>query len=263
MTRFREVLLEGIKQFAARGYQSESELQEWLARLHAAIELEMISDDAVRKMLSSSLTSVHKRAVTRGILKMVPGVSRYTIDRVAPALRAELDRRIFAGIDLIKLNKASVTQKTLQRFSGWVSSVPKGGSSETNLRSVAAEIAKPVARVKFEARRVAIDQGHKLNAAVTHVVAQGEGAIAAIWHSNWRQANYNYRPDHKERDGKVFLLKGSWALEDGFVKRGSAEYLDDITQPAQEPFCQCTAQYLTSIRSLPSEMLTAKGKATL
>lgn len=260
---FRTLLMQAIKEFAARGYTSEFELQEWLMRLHTALDIEMPSDEEIRKTLALSLTSVHKREIERGIAQLVPGVSRYTLDRVAPALRAELDRRIFAGVDLIKLNKRSVTEKTLQRFSGWVTSVPPGGSSETNLRSVATDIAKGPARLKFEARRVAIDQGAKLSSAVTHTVAIGQGAIAAIWHSNWRQKGYDYRVDHKERDGRLYTIRGSWALDDGLIKKGAAGYLDDITQPAEEPFCQCTAQYVTSLQNIPDDMLTVKGREAL
>ena len=261
------LLLEALKQFSERGYTSESELQQWLTRLHAALEFELPSDAETRKELAQALEVIFKRDVIRGgVQKRVEGVSRYTLDRIAPSLRAELDRRIFAGIDLIVLNKEAATQKTLQRFAGWVSSVPRGlGIPEPNTRSVASDILKPIAQLKYEKRRVAIDQGHKLSAAVSHVVAMGNGAIAGTWHDRGvEDRNYDARPEHLARSGKLFLVKGSWAMEQGLIKKGGLEYYDDLPdQAATLPFCSCYVTLVTSPRSLPPELLTVKGREWL
>jgi hypothetical protein len=237
--RFRTLLLTALKEFAERGYTSEADLQDWLLRLHAALEQELPSDEHMRKELAAALEAVFKREVDRtGLQRRVPGVDRYTIDRIAPSLRAELGRRIFAGVDLIKLNKAAATQKTLQRFSGWVSSVPRGGSAETNLRAAARDITKPTAELKYQRRRVAIDQGHKLGAAVAHVVAMGQGAIAGIWHDRGEKDHgYDARPAHLARSGKLFLVNDSWALNEGLIKKSGVQYTDEIEQPAELPFC--------------------------
>ncbi|MHB8406228.1 MAG: structural protein [Gammaproteobacteria bacterium] len=262
--RFRSLLLEALKEFQDRGQWSEGELQSWLLRLHAALELDLPADDQIRRDLSTWLGKVfHRDVYGRGIAKRVPGVSRYTLSRIAPSLRAELDRRIFAGVDLIKLNKRAATQKTLQRFSGWVTSQPTGGLPPRNIREVAAEIAKPAAQVRYEARRVAIDQGHKLSSAVAHVVAMNEGAVAAIWHDRGQyDRGYDARPEHLKRSGKLFLVRGSQAIEDGLVKRGGP-YTDEVTQPAFEIFCSCWWQFVKSARALPDELLTEKGRAQL
>jgi hypothetical protein len=234
-------------------------------RLHTALEYELPTDEETRKQISAALDSVFRREVTNGgVVKRVPGVSRYTIDRVAPELRAELDRRIFAGVDLIKLNRASAVQKTLQRFSGWTSSVGPAGSfvKPRELRAAASEIAKPIAQLKYERRRVAIDQGQKLNAAVAHVVAMGSGAIAGIWHDRGEHDHgYDARPEHLARSGKLFLVRDSWAMNEGLVKKiGAVKYTDEIEQPAELPFCSCTYEYVTAPRDLPESLLTAKGQ---
>ncbi len=262
MTRaFRALLLEGLQKFATSGYASEGDLQNWLRRLTAALEFDLPTDDESRSMLRRILDAVYAREVRGGIARVVPGVSRYTIDRVAPHLRAELDRRIFAGVELIKLNKRAATQKTLQRFSGWVSSVPPTGAITTDLRSVAREIAKPASRIKFEARRVAIDQGRKLSAAVAHVVATGAGAIGAIWHDRGQlDHGYDARPEHLARSGKLFLVRDSWAMEQGLVRRGGP-YTDEIEQPAEMVYCACYWEYLTTPYDLPRRLLTRRGQA--
>lgn len=259
---FRALLIEGLRHFSQRGYRSEAELQEWIMRLHAALEREVPSDDESKQMLGRVLGRVFERDLKSGIAKRVPGVSRYTLDRVAPNLRAELDRRIFAGADLIRLRKREAIDTTLARFSGWASSVPPAGTFDFSERAQSKRIAKDITQLKFEWRRLAIDQGHKLSAAVTHTVAMGEGAIGGVWHDRGEDdPNYDADPHHLARSGKWFLLRESWAMEQGLIRRGSAPYYDDIDAVAQRPYCSCWMTWETSPGGLPSEMLTAKGRA--
>ncbi len=260
--RLSPLLAEAIREFSERGYTSEADLHDWLLRLAAAIEREVPTDAELRRALSFALDRVFAKGTKlRTLAQYVPVVTRYGVDRVQPTLRAELDRRIFAGIELIKLNKRTATQRTLQRFSGWVSSMPAGGSP-VKIRELAQEITKPLRQIKYEARRVAIDQGHKLNAAVAHVVAKGNGAVAAIWHDRGQNDHsYDARPAHLARSGKLFLIRGSWAQDDGLVmRRGGVQYTDEIEQPAEMVFCSCYYEYVTSPRALPDDVLTVKGR---
>ena len=195
------------------------------------------------------------------ILRQHPGVSRFTLEKVRPALRAELDRRIMAAANLIKLKKEDAIDLTLKRFQGWSTSLPnRNNSKSTDKPEVAADLRKALKQDKFEINRVLIDQGHKLNASLGHVLAEGGGAIALIWKSHWRQVGYNYREEHKERDGVVYLLRNSWATERGYVKPGEGGYYDNITAVGEEPFCRCNAQWLYHVRELPPDMITIKGQ---
>lgn len=261
---FRNLLREAIRHFAEHGYSSDEELRLWVERLSAAAERDMPSSFAQREKIRREFEAIFRRITSEGgMAKRIPGVSRYTLEMVKPEARAELDRRIIAAADLIVLNKKAQVEKTLQRFSGWSTSIPKGGMTEVDKRKALKDIGKSAAQIKFEERRVAIDQGHKLMANVTDIVARADGAIAAVWDSRWRIPGYDYRKDHKERDGKVYLLKDSWAKKQGLVKPGKVGYLEDITQPGQEPFCRCSCVYLTSLARLPDDMLTAKGRKML
>jgi hypothetical protein len=138
-----------------------------------------------------------------------------------------------------------------------------GGAAEVDRRKLKAEIARPMRQLPFIERRVLIDQGHKLNASISAVIASDNGAIAAKWFSHWRQANYDYREDHRDRDNHVYLVRNSWAHKAGLVKVGADGYSDDMTQPAEEPFCRCKWVYIYNLRFLPDEMLTAKGRDQL
>jgi hypothetical protein len=148
-------------------------------------------------------------------------------------------------------------------LSGWATSIPVGGSEVVDKRDVKSHIAEPVQKVRYQDRLRMNDQGHKLVSAVNAVIAQQTGAIAAKWRSHFRAPGYDSRPDHAERDGKIYLIRGSWAHEQGLVKAGPAGYTDEITEPAQEVNCRCFYTFLGALRDLPPEMLTERGRKLL
>lgn len=261
---FHEVVAAAIRDFAEHGYDSEDRLAYWTAQIRAAAEAQMASRQRMEEMLRDAMRAIYVRLVERqGVLKTLPGVDRFTLQRVVPRLRAELDRRIMASASLIKLNRDEAIEKTLRRFSGWATSLPAGGSAEPEKRQAAEDVKKALRQLPFAERRVLIDQGHKLTASINSVVAVGGGAIAARWFSHYRQSGYHYREDHKERDGRVYLIRDSWAAEKGLVKPGEAGYTDQITEPGEEISCRCRYVYLFNLRDLPRDMLTALGMEEL
>jgi hypothetical protein len=261
---FYETITAAINDVTTNGFDSQKRIDDWVARIKKAAEASLIPRSQMDAHLREALKTIYSRMVTRGgIFRYHPGVERYTIEKLKPSMKRELDRKIAASADLIKLNREETIAKTLRRFQGWATSVPAGGSENVERRDTKASVGKALKSLPFEERRVLIDQGHKLISSINQVVAEGSNAIAAIWHSNWRQMNYDYRKDHKERDGKVYLIKDTWATQRGLVKPGDAGWWDGITKPAEEVFCRCYAEYIYSIRKLPPDMLTQKGKGEL
>ena len=260
---FHRVLRDAIADVAARGYVSAEQIDFWRGLLRNAAEREMPSEAQIDAMMRDAMGAIFRREIDNArVIRLVPGVSRYSLAMVRPQLRAELDRRIMASADLIKLRRREAVEKTLARFAGWSTSIPAGGAGEVDKRETKEAIGKGVAQFRFEQRRVAIDQGHKLVSNVAHIVALDSGAIAGIWHSHWRQAGYAARPDHKARDERVYAVRDSWAIRDGLMNKG-AGYLDDMTAAGEEPFCRCFVEYITSPRRLPDTMLTRKGQKWL
>jgi hypothetical protein len=261
---FYQTITAAIADIAAHGYDSQERVAEWVRRIRASALETMTPPSVLEKGLRIALSSAYERTVDRGgALKANPGIERFSIERVKPKLRSELDRRIAASADLIKLNRNQAIEKTLQRFSGWATSIPPGGSNSVAKVEESKKIRKSLSGLSFEERRVAIDQGHKLVATINELVAIDSGALAAVWHSHWRQPGYNYRKDHKERDGRVYLIRGNWAQEKGLIKVGPAGYYDQITKPAEEVYCRCSAEYIHNLRDIPKDMLTIKGKEFL
>lgn len=261
---FYEVITEAINDFAVHGFDSAERLAYWQIEIQKAAERTLTPTWKMEEELRAALTKVYGRLVeNEGVLKHHPGVSRYTLASLKPALHDELRRRIMMSADLIRLNRQQSIAKTLQRFSGWASSVPKGGSKQVDKKDTKDDVRKALASLPFEERRVLIDQGHKLTAAISQTIANDGGAVAVKWRSNWRQENYNYREDHKERDGQIYLLRDSWAKRAGLVRVNDNGYYDEITAVAEEPFCRCFAVWIYSIEDLPPDMLTQKGVAEI
>lgn len=268
MTKFSRVVRDAIRYFLANGYRSSEEMNEWASRIRmAAYEVAGTPDDYMQ-MITGNLSSIYDLQVNRGrALKRHEGISRFTIDNLNDTMRSELDRRIMASADLIKINRTKAVETTISRFVGWSTSIPSAdhdiqqgrNSARGTVAANASHIEKSAKQVDFEARRVMIDQGHKLIANIDNIIATNQGAIAAVWHSHWRRPNYNYRKDHKERDLQVYLIRDNWAQKNGYAKAGAAGYLDEVTQPGEEVFCDCYVTYLYNLRSLPPEMLTQKG----
>jgi hypothetical protein len=253
-----EVLTDAVNYYVNHGWDTEKSLLDWCHKLRVAARRETPDDNVARK----HLTAIYSRLVIDGgALREQPvdGPKKITLDKLKPEFRKELDKRIFASANLIKLNREQAIEKTIQRFQGWVTSIPPDGMSDIDRRKQKADFQKTVKDMDFISRRVAIDQGHKLASNVKYLLAVQGGAIALRWHSNWRRPGYDYRVDHKERDEKIYLLRDSWALEQGLIKPVHGFY-DEITAASEEVFCSCQVFPIYAPQKLPVEFLTEKGK---
>jgi len=258
------VATEAVNHFKQYGFTSQAELERWVARIRKAALLQLRPPAETERFIRDALTQKYRSLVTQGgILRDMPDIKRVGLDSVKPKLRAELDRRIMASTNLIKLNRQEAMDKTLRRFQGWATSIPAGGSRAVDVKDEKDDIRKAIGQMSFIERRVVIDQSHKLVAAINEIVAVDNGALALEWHSPWRRPGYDYRHDHKARDEKIYTIRGNWALEKGLMKVGPAGYYDEITSVGQEPFCSCTARYIFALRKIPLDMLTTKGAFAL
>lgn len=263
MATFYEVLTLAVNDFVDHGFDSEERLKHWLKLLEDAAKASLIPESELRRVLVGVLQRDFDRLVTQnGLLKYHKGLSTGTIAKLKPTLKLELDRRVMASANLIKLNRQEAISNTLRRFSGAVTAIPPGGSDVIDKNETKKAIKKSLAGLTFESRRVAVDQSHKFFAAVNDIVAKDNSAIAAEWNDHHDQPGYNYRPEHKARDKKVYLIRKSWATERGLIKPVNG-YTDDIETPAQLPFCRCYYRYIYSIGAIPPEFLTDKGREEL
>lgn len=253
-----EVLTDAINYYVDKGWDSEKSLLSWSQKLRVAASHEAPGNDVTRK----HLTAIYSRLVIDGGAlrdQPVDGPTKVTLDKIKPDLRKELDKRIFASANLIKLNREQAIEKTVQRFQGWVTSIPPDGVSDIDKNEQKAAFRKSVTDLDYISRRVAIDQGHKLASNVKYLLSIQGGAIGFRWHSPWRRPGYNFREDHKLRDSLIYLVRDSWALEQGVIKPVNGFY-DEITAAGEEVFCSCQVYPIYAPQKLPDEFLTEKGK---
>lgn len=260
---FNDIVREAVEDFQNQGFDSTERLEYWQRRLRQAAVESMIPENQADKMLRDALMAVYVREVENfGVLRKHPGLARWTVDKLKPQLRAELGRRQLASIQLIKLNREQEIDAMTRRFAGWATSVPPGGSDQTG-REETRKLRKTLSGLSYRERRLMIDQGHKLQANISAVIAQGSGALAGVWRSHWKQTGYDYREDHKERDQELYAVRDNWAMGKGLMKLGGHKYTDEITQPSEEPYCRCWYRWVYNLRDLPVEMVTEKGKAEM
>lgn len=265
MSAFDEVLRQAIADIALHGYDDRARVDQWLVKLRDAAKKSLVPEAELTRRLTQALGGQYRRHMRwSNISSRHRKIDVFTVQQMEPNLRRILDRRIQASARLISLNRDASIQRTLQRFEGWATAIPKGGRRNIAKADIDRDLKKAFASLPFEERRVIIDQGHKLIAAIDNVIATDGKALAMIWHSHWRETGYDYRPRHKQFDGRVFIQRGNWAMDDGLMKKPPGIlYSDQIEQVGELPFCRCYAQYLYALGDLPEDMLTAKGKMAL
>ncbi len=91
-----------------------------------------------------------------------------------------------------------------------------------------------------------------LNAA-DHSYAVDNNALAAVWKSRGCK-------EHAEREGRIYTIKGSWAIKKKLIKPGVDGFLNDIPLPRD---CGCYMTYIYNLRSLPPSMLTPSAIKSL
>lgn len=258
---FYEVITEAVADMLDNGFISIHQLDNWLAQIRLSAKDSLVPEYEVEKSITNNMKGIYERLVEKKqILQYHPDLKLFTLDNVKPKLRKELDKAILTNAKLVKLNRERVINQTLQRFSGWATSIPVGGSQAVNKVEIKKTIRKQLASLPFEERRVAIDQGHKFIESLNRILAVGNDAIAGIWRSRWRRPGYNYRKEHKERDGKIYAIRDNWAIKARLMKKGRYGFLDEYEQAGEMPFCSCSVQFLYNLTSLPEDMLTEHGK---
>jgi len=255
---FLALLMLAINHYQEQGYTSETDLKRWVKILKESAEKTVKSPIKLEKDTKSALNGTYKRLITqKGALKRHKGINKSTLDKYALAFKKELDRRILASQNIIQLHRETAINDTLRNFQGWATSIPPGGSQAVDKIEERTRIKKALVSLPILVSNVIHDQEHKLSTVIHELIAEKGGAIAMVWHSMWRLPGYNYRPDHKEKDEQVYLLKDSWARAKGLV---AGEYYEDDVAVGVLPNCKCFAEWIYDVTDLPTELLTSKGQ---
>lgn len=262
MKTLSEIISEAMADIEQNGYHSPEQIEEWMIQVQAAAEREYPAQQ-VSDALRRSLDAVFSSQVSKGGLAKDLSLHPYKIHNLTPKLRNELDRRVMASAQLIRLNRNEAMARTLKRFAGWATSVPVGGG-DVDKRETKTDVVKSLKQLSYIDRRLMIDQAAKFKAALTEITALDNGAIFAYWKSQWRVAGYNYDKSHKSLDGKVFVVRDNWAMKNGLMKLDGEQYTDEVKEaPSQRPFCQCRYSWRFDLADIPENMLTEEGREYL
>lgn len=143
--------------------------------------------------------------------------------------------------------------------------VPVGGASDKILRSQMTDIKRDIRYLSKWDKLFYTYKASSLVSELEYILTLQSNPIAVIWRYSPldEQGEYSKNYDHKKLDGRIYAVRGNWALEKGLMNGGPNGYMDKISRPKQDVGCMCGLQWLYSLRGLPDGMITSIGKAEL
>lgn len=287
MTESDQILFEFAEQLTEKGKMNAATGKQ-LDRLLATYR--HISEEEIRSFVANlepDLRREYKKAyykyINGGYKQHFPGVKAYRLEDMKPAYRKEVQNSVDNSLALIKTQNQEFMRKMQDRFRNWATiPTPEMRGPQATTTYLRLEIMKaPEVREEMTAHQHFIieDQTRKLIANMNEITASESGAIAFIWH-NRRDKKVTGAPgglnkptekhgDHWEREGKLYLVKGSWALKRGLLKKTPDVWYDtDIPdgKPGMPVGCRCYSSWITDIESIPEayrDLLTEKGREYL
>lgn len=219
-----------------------------------------------------------------GYAKFHSGIKPYRIESLSPQYRKEVQNAVDNSIGLIKTQNLEFLQEVQNKIRNW-STIPtpetRGqipGEKKDISTALNTYIKKIPKRYDTKKHRDMIlrDQSRKLVSSMNNITAKNGGAIGFIWH-NRRDNRVVGNPsgkypkptklhgDHWDRENKFYILKSSWAITKGLIKKTKNVIFDiDIKDgiPGVAPDCRCYAEYVYNIEDIPEEYkncITKKG----
>jgi hypothetical protein len=143
--------------------------------------------------------------------------------------------------------------------------VPVGGAADKIVRSLVTDIKREIRYLSKWDKLFYTYKASSLVSELEYILTLQSNPIAVIWRYSPldEQGEYSKSYDHKEWGGRIYAVRGNWALEKGLMNAGPYGYIDEISRPKQDVGCMCGLQWLYSLRSLPDGMITPIGKAEL
>ena len=151
------------------------------------------------------------------------------------------------------------------RLGKFLEQVPRGGTKDKATKSQITEIKKELRQLARWEKLFSVYKANSLASEIEYIFSLQGNPLAAIWHYSELDEHGEYQKtyDHEARDGKVYAVRGNWAIEKSLMNASVHGYINDSIRPAQEVGCMCYLQWVYYLRDLPSDMITAKGRSEL
>jgi hypothetical protein len=146
-----------------------------------------------------------------------------------------------------------------------IEQVPIGGTKDRAITGQVSEIKEEIRQLAKWDKLFNIYKAESFPSEVEYLFALEGKPIAAIWRYSEADEQGEYRKtySHKERDGRVYVVRDNWALAKGLMTAEPYGYIDEVSHPNQEIGCMCSLQWLYAISDLPTNMVTEKGVSEL
>jgi hypothetical protein len=190
--------------------------------------------------------------------KQVTAITGFGMNGNFELLLPKMRRAFDSCVNDVKAQAEQFRQRelldVLNTFEQWARSIPLGGTKEKSFRDEARSVRQILKAFSKWDKYYFYAKRSNFSNEINRIIAESNGAIAALWHFYDCE-----KPMHKERDKKVYLIRGNWAIEKGFIDDHEAKFTDDLPLPGNDG-CMCSYCYLSHVGDLPAELLTPKGK---
>ena len=232
-------------------------LKTWQSRIVSFMSSIELTPTQAREHAEKVLFSeFEQRFKEKSVIRRQKGIELYTFEQLKPKLQNQLSDRVRGFTELIVVGGETNIQRQKQRLSGWGVNLiqPNGAVLKKDVEAVVDAI-QPTERERYHIRFQDNDQTHKLIAALDKLIADDGGALAVTWNQHWtlnpRNKGTSPKTNHKQFDGKTFILKDCWAVKDELIKAGELKYYENLGDVIGENYnCTCSGTYLYSINEL-------------
>ncbi len=254
-TTFYTTLIAAIEDIEEHGYDHER-IEYWLVLLIMMAE-QTFKDRSKRSARDFLTDQARKYSSERNIAITHKGLPIRYFSEFTNHAQNELNARIAMTDMLIAAVRDEALDKMTRGFIGWASSVSHLTPSATDHVKLRKRL--NISDLSVMERRILFDQCDKMKATLGAIIAERYGALAAVWHSRWREPEYNYREDHKSIDEVIMFMPDTHEMRLGLFVPG-LPLVTDQSLPGMEPNCKCYFTYLYGLHSIPDIYLTEKGK---
>jgi len=193
--------------------------------------------------------------------------------------RRQLSNKINTSLNLIKNHNSEHMQEICSRFLNWygVDSQEMRGKSELSSKLTASlkkqlDIGKNERTMSKHTKFVIRDQANKLTASMDEITAEEGGAIGGqvLTREDKRVVGdpvglypkgNKMHENHFKRNKKIYLYENSWAIENGFIIKGQARFVTELTDglPGVPVGCRCTWVNIYDLDEIPLQWVSKSG----
>jgi len=244
----------------------------WRDELERVLDEEAMSPidagDAVQRYYQNYLDRIIEvkglpfRSIVSSDDKQAAGITGIGMEGKFELLLPKIRSAFDSCVNDVKAHAGQFRQRellaALNTFEQWALSIPLGGTKEKSFRDEARSVRLELKSFSKWDKYFAQVKSRNFMNEINRIIAEFNGAIAARWHFR----SLCEEPMHKERDGEIYLIRGNWASEKGFIDDHKTKFTESLSLPGNDG-CMCSYCHLSGLRDLPAELLTPKGKDAL